>query len=247
MSLPPGAVLFPCSFHSWTFEYRAPVPKLVRKTISKKQRRPPAKEVDIAFPVMNAPFGAPRAYEPKQKLHTLVLDFKNENIDEDIQEVRELLTRLQARVRQLVKKIEPTLHAPISAAKKNLFIRPGKVISKKVSELECYPDQISLKLVPADVTYVNPIGEVLDLSKIDFDMFEPQVKVHLCDIWKYDGVYYPRLMVTACTLHQVDGLPGVWSDTECEDTDDDTDCMADDEASGTEKETYDVETDLECV
>ena len=167
--------------------------------------------VMIPFPPMNAPFGAPSKYDKTsltKKVHTLVVNFRDENNRPELQNLRKVLSRVEAGLNKLVELFEPTIQIQdhICAENKNTFVHPGShhedENGNKLSTR--FPDFLQLKIYPEDVEYKTPDGNVLDIDDISLTDYDVQPTVELRDVWQFNNKYYPRLVITACTLYPRD-------------------------------------------
>ena len=171
-----------------------------RKPEEEKTITPKPQRVTIAFPPMTAPFGGPQKYDDLTNTATLTLSLRNEHKIEAFQTLRQVLTDAENTIGKLIQVLDPLFkgRTPISAAYKNTLIRPGKATSEGASET--WPDTIPLKMYPDDVFFKDPNGHVLIPEEHSFFDFDVQPTVELRDVWKVNGVYYPRLVITDCVL-----------------------------------------------
>ena len=177
-----------------------PLPSEKKTTKKKGSEKQKLQRVMVPFPPMVAPFEKPTKFALSQNTVTLTLSFHHEADRPEVQKLRGILKSLEEAVGQLIQLQECSLIGePISAKKKNCFIRPGKP-NKEVPGTT-YPDTIALKMYPQDVQFKTTDGDVLMLDDIDFREFDVQPVVELRDVFKMNGTYYPRLLVKSCTLH----------------------------------------------
>ena len=177
------------------------------KKVGKKRQAPtkPSAQaltrVRIPFPPMQAPFGGPKKYDPSKNVATLTLSFQGEAKPPELVHLRQLLTKTEGVMGDLIKLIRPARESqpPISVIRKNTFIRTGKRVSDEVTDR--WPDTIPLKMYPESVCFKTADGEILDAENIFFADYDVQPTVELRDVWKVGPTYFPRLVVTECVLH----------------------------------------------
>ena len=184
--------------------------KVRRKTLVRKKilKRTPAR-VRIPFPPMNAPYGAPRKFNEKQKSCTLILNFQGEEESPKLKALRVLLTHVEEHLGKLVELLECTgqNEDPFRPERSNTFIRPGEQKQKEDQDdeskiAEFWPDFIKLKLYLEDVKYTDPKGNSLDPDDISFFDYTVEPRVELREVWKFNATYYPRLVVTRLVMHK---------------------------------------------
>ena len=181
--------------------------KKVTETKSAKKKAPKKSmlRVMIEFPPMNAPFGGPRRYDDTKKVHTLVLNLRNETQDPEMQNLRATLEHIQTPLAKLIELLEKTVanQDPLRPERKNTFIHPGPEQTDEAGAPinSRFPDFVKLKMYMEDVAFVDEDGVIMDPSEISFEDYDVQPTVELRDVWKFGTYFFPRLMVTRCVLH----------------------------------------------
>lgn len=156
--------------------------------------------VRIPFPPMQAPFGGPKKFENSKNTATFTLSFKGEATSPELQQLRQLLTKVEEVMGEFIKLIRPkgVVTAPISADQKNTFIREGARVA--VGSAERWPDLVYLKAYP-EMRFKTTYGQVMKMADVLLELYHIQPVVELRDIVTVGGIYYPRLVVTECVLH----------------------------------------------
>lgn len=152
------------------------------------------KNVYFVLPAMNAPFTTPRRHSEKIETLTLALDFQKSDGTTNHDVARPLLNNVEKAIQRVIK---PLQRKTIQAREhlKHPLLKPGATPDK---------DRIYLKFHPKSLQFELENGETVSHHDIDFQKFFVQPVVHLKDVWRFNGLCYPRLFIQKCRLFEKD-------------------------------------------
>lgn len=159
---------------------------------------------------MHSPFSSCQSFVKKGKkkrqkpqLHTLTVDFKCEEDEPALQKFREFQDALFDRLVALCRARDQDVGKTWAEKNKVPVCRLIKKKEDPDPDDDIFPDKMSLKFDPQEVSFFDEDNESLQYEDIEFDEYVVQPVAQLRDVFKYKGTYYPRYFLHSCKLSPI--------------------------------------------